>query len=526
MSPSPSPLTRTLPALLTHAAERAAPGHGVTALGQSLAWSELRTRATALARGLVQAGVQPGDRVALYLEPSLELVVGLFGVACAGAVAVPIHGKLRDAQVQHVVRDAQAAAMVVSADKLAFLRDPRATLSGARLIVAGEVAAPTDALSYAALLGTQAGSLPQVAPNDLGVILYTSGSTGLPKGIVQDHHNLVHGAEIVSGYLGLRSDDHILGVLPLSFDYGLNQLLDAAWLGASLTLQPYFTAADLAQAVTKTRATVLAGVPSLWAALSDALRRGVVASDALASLRVLTNSGGRLYERDSATLRERLPHAKVFAMYGLTEAFRSSFLPPDELPHRPTSIGKAIPGVELWVVDERGQECPPGVPGELVHAGALVSRGYWRNPEATARVFRPHPLDPGRGLAVFSGDLVRRDEQGFLYWVARRDAQLKVAGHRVSPDEVEMVLNRVPGVKLAVLFGKADETRADTTLVAHVVPSAPRETAGTALLDAVRAACKRELPAYMVPAEIVLVDHIPLTPNGKPDRVALAAGAR
>lgn len=513
---------RTLGALLQRAV-REGPTRGVHAPAGQLAWPEFAATAERFAHGLIALGCAPGDPVALFLEPSVELAVAVFGVALAGGISVPIQARARDAQVAHVLRDSGARLAVTSADKLAFLRDGAATFAAVALIAVGE-SAVAGATPYARALTAQTVALPVVDPRAAATILYTSGSTGLPKGIVQDQFNLAHGAEIVSGYLGLRGDDRILGVLPLSFDYGLNQLLGAAFVGADYVALPYFALADLVAGIEREQATVLAAVPPLWAALGEGLRSGRVAPDRLRSLRLVTNSGGRLHERDLTTLRTSLPWVLVFPMYGLTEAFRSSYLPPAELDRRRGSMGKAIPGVELLVIDpDTGAECASGVVGELVHAGALVAKGYWQNEAATARVFRPHPLDPARGLAVYSGDLVRRDDDGFLYYVARRDAQLKVLGHRVSPDEVEMVVNRVPGVQLGVVVGVDDPMRADTKLVACVVADG---TADQALGARVRAACQRDLPAYMVPAEVRVVPAIPLTGNGKPDRVALTASLR
>ncbi|MEZ5962753.1 MAG: AMP-binding protein [Planctomycetota bacterium] len=514
----PTPEPATLSTLLARAARSAAGECGVWDVHRHLSWRALRAQAANLAQALRAHGVEPGARVAFYLEPSVEQAVVLFGTAGAGAVAVPINPKLRDGQVAHVLQHSGARVVVTSRDKLAFLADPAAVFAGCTRVVAGsggadDLAAWTQPHRDAARLART-----DVEPTAPAVLLYTSGSTGLPKGIVQDHRNLVDGARIVSAYLGLGSDDRILGVLPVSFDYGLNQLLDAAWLGCDVGLVTYFTRNDLVDAVERHAATVLAGVPPMWAALGDGLRTGKVDARRLRTLRVVTNSGGRLHRREIATLRQALPDVQVFSMYGLTEAFRSSFLPPDELDRRPDSIGKAIPEVELLVVDPTtGAECGPDEVGELVHAGALVAQGYWRDPAATARRFRPHPLDPRRGTAVFSGDLVRRDADGFLYFVARADAQLKVAGHRVAPDEIEVVLNAVPGVAQAVVVGLEDETRSDTRVIACV------QAAGAeAELEArVQAACKRALPAYMVPAEVRLVGGIPTGANGKPDREAL-----
>jgi amino acid adenylation domain-containing protein len=508
---------QTLPDLLAAASRR---DHGrrpgVAAPPASLTWAEVEAQAHGLARAFAAHGLARGDRVAVYLEPSVEQAVALFGIAAAGAIAVPVNPKLRDAQVAHVLGHSEARAVVTSPDKLAYLAAAGATLAGVDLVVTG-AAPPPGAHAFSAWAATPRGPLPEVAAAEPAVILYTSGSTGLPKGIVQDHRNLVLGAAIVSGYLRLAATDTILGVLPLSFDYGLNQLLCAAWVGAALVLHSYLTPRDLAAAVDAQAATVLAGVPPMWAALGDALRRGKLDPRRLRTLRVLTNSGGRLYLRDIETLRQALPQAQLFSMYGLTEAFRSSYLPPAELERRPTSIGKAIPGVELLVIDpSTGRECAAGEVGELVHAGALVALGYWNDPAATARRFRPHPLDPARGRAVFSGDLVVRDADGFLSFVARADAQLKVGGHRLAPDEVETVIHAVAGIAQAVVVGVEDAARADTRLVAFVVAPGAADVAARVV-----AACKRALPSYMVPSEVRVLPALPTNANGKPDRAAL-----
>src|SRR5690606_37994040 len=308
------PSVRTLPALLDHAAAVAGARAGAACGDERLGWEEVRARAHGFARALVAAGIDPGDRIATYLEPSVDAVVALFGIACAGAVAVPIQGKLRDAQVAHVLADSGAKLVVTSPDKEAYLHAAERTFAGVTRVRTGGGGGER----FAEWCAAEDGVLPEVGEDDLAVLLYTSGSTGRAKGVMQDQRNLVLGAEIVCGYLGLDPADRILAVLPLGFDYGLNQVLDAAWLGAEVALHAHLTVHDLAAAVERHRATVLAGVPSLWAQVAAALVEGKVDRARLASLRVLTSSGGRLYERDVATLRAALPHAGLFSMYGLT----------------------------------------------------------------------------------------------------------------------------------------------------------------------------------------------------------------
>jgi acyl-coenzyme A synthetase/AMP-(fatty) acid ligase len=451
-----------------------------------------------LAHALSAAGAGPGDRVLLALEHGIGQAVGIFAVALAGAISVVAHPRLRDAQVRHLVTDSGARCAVLSPARATGFVDAGAVFAGCR-VLAPDASAP-------------AVPLPVARPGEPATILYTSGSTGAPKGIVQSHRNLVDGAEIVAGYLGLRPEDRLLGVVPLSFDYGLNQLLDAAWIGALITFHPFLSAGELLAQVADRGATVLAGVPSLWHAIAAALRGGT--DPALGRrLRVITSTGGRLGRADIATLRAAWPETLLFSMYGMTEAFRSAYLPPAQIDRIPDSFGRAVPGVELFVLDRAsGARCAAGVPGELVHAGKFVGLGYWQRPLDTARVFRPHPFDPARGTAVWSGDTVHADADGWLYFDGRGDTQWKVHGHRVAPDEFEQLLLQLDGVEQAVVF--ADEDPAVGHRVVACVTGRGHEREW---LRALRA----QAPPHLVPARLVHVGELPLTPNGKVDLPAL-----
>ena len=488
----------TLPGLLARLAAQGGEQPFLHAAGRTLTATEFAAQARALAHALAALGVRAGDRVAVYLEKRPEKALAPFAIGLCGAVSVILNPRLRDAQVRHVLDDSGATVVLTSAEKCVLLADPAAAFGAARV-------ARVEELPRA---GAPPPALPP-SPGDPATILYTSGSTGLPKGIVQTHQNLVEGAEIVAGYLGLRAEDHVLAVLPLSFDYGLNQLLAAAWTGCEITLLQYLAPAELFDALERQRATGLAGVPSLWHAFAETLRREPARAAQCAALRYVTNSGGRFALADIRTLRETLPHVKVFSMYGLTEAFRSAFLDPRLIDRHPDAIGTAIPRVELLVIDpDTGRECASGEVGELVHAGALVAAGYWNRPEDTARVFRPHPLDPARGRAVWSGDFVTRGADGLLRFVGRRDRQLKVAGMRVSPDEVETAVRAVPGVREAAVVGRPDPAGGD-----QVVAFVTGEITG----DAVVAALRRTQPSWLVPARVEVLAALPLNPNGTVD---------
>jgi acyl-CoA ligase (AMP-forming) (exosortase A-associated) len=481
------------------------PGPAVVDGDRAASRDELAARALALAARIRGAGVEPGDRVGIHLEKSLEAVVALWGVWTAGAIAVPIHESLRSRQVEHIVSDSDAALLVSARRKLARLDEAARAGRPVLELEPGPAPAKTPGADAAGPSG-----------QDPAAILYTSGSTGRPKGILLSHDNLLAGTRIVSSYLGITADDRLLSVLPFSFDYGLNQLTTAAAAGATLVLQRSHLPGDICRTLCTKAVTGMAAVPPLWIQL---MQPGSPLGDvALPALRYITNSGGVFPVDVLRRYRERLPDVRVFLMYGLSEAFRSTYLPPEEVDRRPTSMGRAIPETTLYVLDGEGCPCPPGVAGELVHAGPTVALGYWRNPEATAAVFRPDPLDPkAKRPVVYSGDLVKRDAEGFLTFVGRRDQMLKCSGFRVSPEEVEEIVLRSELAREVVATGEPDSV-AGTGIVLHVVPAEAEAFREEALRDF----CRREMPSYMIPKRIEVHESLPRTSSGKLDRKSLA----
>ncbi|MBL9078626.1 MAG: AMP-binding protein [Planctomycetes bacterium] len=477
----------------------------------------LQHRVEAAAAGLLAAGFQPGDRLAVLLHRCTDEAIAILAAAAAGGLAVPIHGKLKDDQVAHVLGDAEPFAVVASAVRLIALREPDRVLAGRRCWHVGTEPLPGGSAPFAALAGSAAALVPP-AERQPAALLYTSGSTGKQKGIVQDHHNLALGAALVAGYLGLRPDDHLLALLPLSFDYGLNQLLSALHCGCRVTAADHLGTGELAQLLRRHRPTGLAGVPSLWHEVASGLAAGTLTAADGRSLRYVTNSGGALRTADAAVLRREWPHVQVFAMYGLTEAFRSAYLDPAEFDRCPESFGRPLPGVELLLVDPASGAVlhGPGT-GELVHAGALVAHGYWRRPEDTARRFRPDPRGGG-GTVVYSGDIVRRDADGRHWFVGRTDRLLKVQGHRVSPDEVAAAVAGMPGVGEVHVYG------VDGGADGHRIVLVCTGDAGDAgLADRVRRQCRARLPSYMQPAVVRVLPALPHNQNGKVDEAALRA---
>ena len=474
--------------------------------GEQVSFGELGDRVRAAASALLSEGVVPGDRVALLLPRGIEECVQLLAVMVTGAVAVPVHTKLRDDQVRHVLVDAAPRLCVAGGERLLGLRNPDEVL---RDVTAVAPSGPDGAAELPA-------DRPGPSDNDPAVILYTSGSTGLAKGIVQSHGNLALGAEVVAQFLSLGAEDHVLSLLSFSFDYGLNQLLGALWVGCRLTIADHLGPGELAGLLREHRPTGLAGVPSLWHEVAAGLRGGVLTDADGSSLRYVTNSGGALQLADSGVLRRAWPHVDVHAMYGLTEAFRSASLPPAEFDEAPESFGYPIAGVDLLLVcPETGGVLEGAATGELVHTGALVATGYWQRPEESAQRFRPDPRGGG-GRAVYSGDLVRRDERGRHYFVARMDRMLKVQGHRVSPDEVASGVVGAPGVGDVAVLGL--DGGADGHRIAVVVAGDPSDPG---LVQRLLRRCRTRLPSYMQPAVVRVLEQLPHNANGKVDQAAL-----
>ena len=491
-------------------------------------YSELASAIEAAAHGLCAAGLRKQDRVAIYLNKRFETVVACFAAGLAGGVFVPVNPLLKGAQVGHILRDSAAAVLITSADRLADIADELAASPEVRIVVVvgDEPGVPVRAdlaqLAWSALLASGPHGTHRVIDIDVAAILYTSGSTGRPKGVVLSHCNMVSGATSVADYLDNTPEDRLLAVLPFSFDYGFSQLTTAFLVGASVSLIDHLFAKDVIAAVRKDRITGLAAVPPLWIQLADLQWPPGIDEH----LRYITNSGGRMPRATLDKLRAVLPRTRPFLMYGLTEAFRGTYLPPEEIDRRPDSMGKAIPNAEIMVVRPDGTPCDPDEPGELVQRGALVGLGYWNDPAKTAERFRPAPAQRGElpltEMAVWSGDTVRRDAEGFLYFVGRRDEMIKTSGYRVSPTEVEEI------VYASGLVGDAVAVAAPHPALGEgiVLIASPPDGAATTDSDGLLVHCRARMPTYMVPHRVEWLSELPRNPNGKFDRPALALRVR
>jgi acyl-CoA ligase (AMP-forming) (exosortase A-associated) len=490
---------------------------------QRLSYQELLHRVEALAAGLRNAGVQRGDRVGIYLEASVPQVIAIFAASRAGGVFVPISSELFPEQVCHIVRDCGMKALITSASCATELASSLAAVSTLEFVVTVGTGAPDLKLPVYTFDNLLETSLDQTRPDvaiskDLAAILYTSGSTGKPKGVMLSHANVMAGATIVSTYLGITEKERILAVLPFSFDAGLNQLTTAIQQGGTIVLIKFMFGREVVQKLMEEKITGLAGVPTVWSLLAQP--NSGLHKQKLPDLRYITNTGGAMPQAVLKVLRQLLPTTNIVLMYGLTEAFRSTYLPPVELDRRPTSMGKAIPDTEILVINEHGQECKPGEIGELVHRGPTVSMGYWGNPEATAKVLRANPLArPELGdqeRVCYSGDLVKKDEDGFLFYVGRRDTMIKCSGHRISPTEVEEVLFQSGQLRQAAVIGVPDEVMGQA-IKAFVVARDGSPVDIPKLLEH----CGARVPRYMVPRMIDVLDELPKTTSGKVDYPAL-----
>ncbi|MDS4042786.1 MAG: acyl-CoA ligase (AMP-forming), exosortase A system-associated [Candidatus Competibacter sp.] len=522
-------MARLLHELILEQADRQPTTTAIVHRQTALNYASLANLIQTTARGLLAFGLGRAERVAVYLPKQPETVATLFGASLAGGVFVPINPLLKPEQVAYILRDCNVRILVTArdrADALAPLLADCPDLHG--LVLVDEPTPPPryphhlNVSDWPTLLRADDGRPPARAIDvDMAAILYTSGSTGKPKGVVLSHRNMLAGAYSVAEYLGNRSDDRLLAVLPFSFDYGLSQLTTAFVAGARAVLMDYLLPRDVVNAVAREEITGLAAVPPMWVQLAQLDWPAAAAN----SLRYITNSGGAMPRATLAALRRALPKTTPFLMYGLTEAFRSTYLPPAEIDRRPDSIGKAIPNAEILVVREDGTPCAPGEPGELVHRGALVGLGYWNDPAKTAERYRPVPgQNPGLPipeLAVWSGDTVRMDEDGFLYFIGRKDDMIKTSGYRVSPTEIEEVLYGSGRAAEAAALG-IPHPALGQAIVAVVKPL--RDDFNESGLIA---HCKQHLPNFMVPLQIIArPSDLPRNPNGKIDRKTLAEELR
>ncbi len=512
---------------ISHFADQSPAADALIYKTHRLSYRTLSAELCSAAHGFLQLGLQRSERIATYLPKQPEAVVSLFAASAAGAAFVPVNPILKAQQVSYILKDCNVRILVTSLARLKQLAEHLAQCSDLHTVILVDKAAssPVSPLPHIKHIDivfwddiqSKSTVFPEI-PNidsDIAAILYTSGSTGNPKGVVLSHRNLISGAQSVTQYLHNTAGDRILAVLPLSFDYGLSQLTTAFSVGASVVLMDYLLPRDVIKAVSQYQITGLAAVPPLWIQLAQL----DWPNEARASLRYLTNSGGALPVDTLSRLRAKLPDTLPYLMYGLTEAFRSTYVPPEVIDTHQDAIGIAIPNAEVLVLREDGSECADNEPGELVHRGSLVAMGYWNAPDRTAERFKPIPGSiSGKILpeiAVWSGDTVKRDKDGFLYFISRKDDMIKTSGYRVSPNEIEEVVYQSERVNEAVALGIPHPVLGQAIVLVVVARSDSFQTAE------LLAFCRKQLPNFMQPSEIIVKTALERNQNGKIDRKQL-----
>jgi amino acid adenylation domain-containing protein len=481
--------------------------------GQRLTYAEIDAQANRLAHALRDHGVQRGDRVVLLLPNSVELVVAIFAILKANAVFVVVNASTKQDKLLYLLNNCRAVGLITTANRTLALDEIIAGTPSLRFVIA-ERDEPPLIQTWAAFQDGCPQSRPprQCIDQDLACLIYTSGSTGDPKGVMSAHCNVVFAASSITTYLQNVPEDIVITVLPLSFDYGLYQLLMVFKFGGTLVLERSFAyPAQILKRMVEERVTGLPGVPTLFSML---LQLDLSPYD-LSALRYITNTAAALPVSHIQRIRGLFPHATLFSMYGLTETKRTLYLPPDQLDSRPGSVGIAIPGTEVWLEDETGRRLGPDEVGELVIRGGHVMRGYWENPGATAKRYRPGPL-PGERVC-YSGDLFRMDADGYMYFVARKDDIIKSRGEKVAPKEVETVLYSLPGVLEAAVVGVPDPVLGQA-IKAFVVPAD-----GVQLTEReVMLHCRTHLEDFMLPKYVEIRQSLPKTSSGKIQKLKLA----
>lgn len=520
-------MTNCLHHLLFNARDKSATADAILHKDSRITFQQLALQVQQQASALLSLDLKRQQRVAIYLPKQIETVSSFLAVSTAGGVFVPVNPVLKAQQVAYILNDCNVKILITSKSRLQSLQDALHECTDLHTIILVDQDSndfndqPRQVINWSAYnQSTEHYSSTKPVPlidADMAAILYTSGSTGKPKGVVLSHRNIIAGAESVAEYLQIQSHDRLLAALPFSFDYGLNQLTTSLLTGASCVLMDYLLPRDVIMALDKYQITGLAAVPPLWAQLADLNWPEHIDQH----LRYMTNSGGKMPKTVLQKLRSKMPKSQFFLMYGLTEAFRSTYLPPEQIDIRPDSMGKAIPNAEIMVVREDGSPCAPHEPGELVHRGSLVSLGYWNDPAKTTERFKPAPGQlsglPLTEIAVWSGDTVTMDEEGFLYFVGRKDDMIKTSGYRVSPSEIEEVIYASGLVKEAAAIG-IEHTTLGQAVVVVASPQLDCEFDPQQLIDS----CRKQLPNFMVPAKVEILADLPRNPNGKIDRKMLS----
>ncbi|HZO16073.1 MAG TPA: AMP-binding protein [Polyangiaceae bacterium] len=481
-------------------------------------YAEIDGRSNALAHALEKRGVERGDRVVIFADNTVETVVAFWAVLKANAVVSVVNPLTKADKLAYLLNDCRAKALITDGHLTHVFADAIARAPHlSTIIVSGDLKTSDGRIHSwdSAMAGEKRDEPPprKSLDVDLAAIIYTSGSTGDPKGVMLSHRNMLTAATSISTYLENVEDDVILGVLPLAFDYGLYQMIMAFRTGARLVLERSFTyPAQVLNVVVEEGVTGFPGVPTIFSILAE---MKTLRDFDFSKIRYVTNTAAALSEKHILALRDIFPGARIYSMYGLTECKRCTYLPPEDLEKKPTSVGIAIPNTELWLVDESDRRLGPGEVGQLVIRGATVMQGYWEKPEATAKKLRPGPL-PGEQV-LYTGDLCRLDDEGYLYFVGRMDDIIKSRGEKVAPKEVENAIVNIDGVKEVAVIGVPDPILGQAVKAFVVLEEAARLTDKDVMRE-----CQRRLENFMVPKHVAFVAELPKTNTGKIKKTGLA----
>jgi long-chain acyl-CoA synthetase len=497
---------------------------------QRWTYKALDRRSDHLAAALIDAGVRRGDRVVVLLDNIAETVISLYGILKAGGVFIILAGSLKGAKLRYILENSGAGVLITHTSKVKVVGDALSEGSSDRKVIwVGQSDRIPKEMSKFSLSWDEIFSdfedrisnmsdvqFPRCIDVDLATLIYTSGSTGEPKGVMSTHHNMISAARSIIQYIGNVEDDIILDVLPLSFDYGLYQVIMAFMFGGTVVLEKSFLYLhSVLERISQEKVTGFPIVPTIVAML---LKMQDLKKYDFSTLRYMTNTGAALPVGHIQKLRQMFPHVTIISMFGLTECKRVSYLPPEELDRIPSSVGKAMPNCEVFVVDEDGRQVAPGQTGELIIRGSNVMQGYWRDPEITAKTYRDGQYPSGRIL--HSGDYFRQDERGFLYFLGRKDDMIKSKGERISAKEVENTISGMEGITEVAVIGVPDEILGQA-IKAYIVPRPDVELAEKPVLKY----CAENMETFMVPKYIEFMDSLPKTPNGKIDKKQLKAKA-
>ena len=475
---------------------------------KSITFNHFFLKVTQRTNRLIEIGVKSGDRIAVCMDKSIDQAVNIFSIICSNAIFVPVLPKLKSNTIKHIIKDCEVKFIVTDDHRLNEVK----TITNKSKIIIGTEFSDTNYLNLCDANKNLNNEINfNLLSNDLAAIIYSSGSTGMPKGIMIPHKSLYDGTRIVSSYLKTNHNEQIAGILSLNFDYGLNQLWQTFYKGCTLNLHEFLFVQDFFNFLKEKKITMLPLMPVM---LTHILRGSSPKFTKIKKVKTVSSSGGALSKKILDGTKKIFPNSDIYSMYGLTEAFRSTFLDPKELKKRPDSIGKAIPDVNILVLNDKNEECPPNVPGELVHRGSCISKGYWNLKSKTKEKFKTIPQYKDE-IVVFSGDVVTKDEEGFIYFVGRKDEMIKTHGFRVSPFEVEVVFNKFKKISSCVVFGLSDDDYGNLIILCYSSYNNVELSKNELFKYS-----KSNLPNHMIPKTFIFFKTMPSTGNqGKIDRV-------